>query len=795
MSKGGGAGKVYFVLYLAVVLELLIIIVERDEAEELLRKKQKETMRIVESILSQLQSGAGTEGINTRPQDEITIPPAGIDLKEVMGSDIRSFRKYIVEVGVTDVSSALNREEGESQIEYNRRLKKLVKLANVEEIEYQIFYNDSDDPNNAPLFLSDDTIRKNKMDFTQFEPGFEFTAADGTPWQFLGLRKLVLDDQETYNRLPANKENLTPEMLVPVYPLDKKLIIGPELAPDDIDPDSVFFYSEDLTGEEGERISSASSLKKRSFVVFFEPPSKAGWYKLRFASQTNRILGVRADENYNELPEETTVNIGTVQLTVKDLRKVLKELVTKLDKYELPSISVLVEEQNIDRFKMGLDRAKTLAGKDENPVEMKGKIDLYGYIAKLLAPGQSVNFDQNRGSIEFNVRVVTPEPKLAKPVISSLNYIACFDQLKPVFQFSISPYQGEGSNVVTGRVLDWNNEVVAEVDCRPLDQIADANVSAPTRGEERKYRGYVGKVLPAASGNTKYKLEITHRLGSQTFVDTTEMEIFPTKLANEDRVKAFLESFAVYGNRIQINAEPSSGNKILSQEFRTYIYSDKTSQPTPIDGIVATGDNALYCEAQAEEVFLRISWVQPYSGLEVDLLPTQSVKIKQEPPSVSTITMGTNVSGPETKINVRATNIRVSGGQTGDPDNPTADLQVSLAGQVDGKNIRNYDVSDISKPEITKEGETYTINFTINGKLQGREDKVTGSVSVPLQAVSINPINGKTSAPKPISVNITLDYEPERLGGRSPAGGRRPGGGGRPAQPQPQQQRPQERRR
>ena len=72
MSKGG-AGKVYFVLYLAVILELLIIIVERDEAEEGLMKKQKESMRIVESILTQLQSGAGTEGINTRPQDAIVL--------------------------------------------------------------------------------------------------------------------------------------------------------------------------------------------------------------------------------------------------------------------------------------------------------------------------------------------------------------------------------------------------------------------------------------------------------------------------------------------------------------------------------------------------------------------------------------------------------------------------------------------------------------------------------------------------------------------------------------------------
>ena len=58
--SGGGAGKVYFVLYLAVILELLIIIVERDEAEEHLVKRQKESMKIVESILSQLQTGAGS---------------------------------------------------------------------------------------------------------------------------------------------------------------------------------------------------------------------------------------------------------------------------------------------------------------------------------------------------------------------------------------------------------------------------------------------------------------------------------------------------------------------------------------------------------------------------------------------------------------------------------------------------------------------------------------------------------------------------------------------------------------
>ena len=65
MSGKGGAGKVYFILYLAVLLELLIIIVERDDAEEELRKeklaleqKTKRIQLIAETIINSLRSSA-----------------------------------------------------------------------------------------------------------------------------------------------------------------------------------------------------------------------------------------------------------------------------------------------------------------------------------------------------------------------------------------------------------------------------------------------------------------------------------------------------------------------------------------------------------------------------------------------------------------------------------------------------------------------------------------------------------------------------------------------------------------
>ncbi|SRR5579883_3051943 len=77
MSKGGGAGKVYFILYLAVLLELLIIIVERDDAEEELRKEKEELLRktkriqlIAETIINSLR-GSPTAVSSTSDQSMV----------------------------------------------------------------------------------------------------------------------------------------------------------------------------------------------------------------------------------------------------------------------------------------------------------------------------------------------------------------------------------------------------------------------------------------------------------------------------------------------------------------------------------------------------------------------------------------------------------------------------------------------------------------------------------------------------------------------------------------------------
>ncbi len=94
--SGGGAGKVYFILYLAVILELLIIIVDRDDAEEGLRKQTQEIQLIVQRILASLQT-TGTQ-ISTTPRDEITLDPTSQNKKN-------EERTYRVTVNVGDTST------------------------------------------------------------------------------------------------------------------------------------------------------------------------------------------------------------------------------------------------------------------------------------------------------------------------------------------------------------------------------------------------------------------------------------------------------------------------------------------------------------------------------------------------------------------------------------------------------------------------------------------------------------------------------------------------------------------
>lgn len=756
MSKGGGAGKVYFVLYLAVVLELLIIIVERDEAEEHLAKKQKETMRIVESILSQLQSGAGTEGINTRPQDEITIPPPGINIKEVLGADLKPNRKYIVEVGVTDISADLKRKEGESEKDYTQRLQKLVKLANVEQIQFQIFFNPSQDVAGPPQFPSEEELRKAKVDVANFNPGqyVESPNNTGAAWEFIGFTELILDEDATFNNLDLR--NLSPEKIQPIYPSGKIKRVGPVLVPSNLSVDSSFFYSAEETRREG--YDRKGGLLKRDFVVNFQPQSRAGWYKLRFVSRTNRILGIRGGMTADQIPDDATVNIGTVQLNVRDLRSVLRELSSKLERYNPPSTDILFKEQNIDKFIEQLNTAIQNAKTDDNATQIINNLNLYGYIVRLLAPGQSQYFDQNRGSIEFDIRVITPKPQIAEPTVQDLlPYIASFDAASPAFSFTISPYQ-ETANAIEGRIIDSRGGVAERLSLTPMDQMPNQRVTPPVRGGAREYFA----TIPGRLGPGKYTVEITHKLSGKTAQGTAQLEIFSTGLTkeSENEIVNRLESFGYYGNPVSLNAIPTSGAKIKPDQFRIYLTTDIESQRPAVQSLTIPPENGLNLKPPAKKLSLRITWLQPITEKEVDIYPNKSFTIKQEPPNIILRNMLTDVSGTATKFKVEARNIQVTKAPTGtDKD---AKIEVKVFGDpqvIDG--MTGYSPS--IEPMIDGDPENgYTLVLEFSGKLERGQTKVKGTIRVDVQAVAINPVNNERSEPKRTSVVIPINYEPDK---------------------------------
>jgi hypothetical protein len=66
MGTHSGAGKIYFILYLAVILELLLVIVDRDDAEDLLIKRREEIVQAFKEVLSNL-----AEKPSATPQQEV----------------------------------------------------------------------------------------------------------------------------------------------------------------------------------------------------------------------------------------------------------------------------------------------------------------------------------------------------------------------------------------------------------------------------------------------------------------------------------------------------------------------------------------------------------------------------------------------------------------------------------------------------------------------------------------------------------------------------------------------------
>jgi len=729
MSKGG-AGKVYFVLYLAVILELLIIIVERDEAEEHLVKKQRESQKIVESILTQLQSGAGTEGINTRPQDEITLTDK---LPSDQVKNFKKFRTYSIEVGVTDVAGS-DKLEGLEPKEKAERIETLKKLANVQELQYEVYYNTSKEID-IPSAPPDKAFSKVDLNPAVGDEIKDPNRPDAPNWILQASRRIELN----LNSMADYKEPVYGESSI------KSGDINKYAPPEAISSNTVFQYSKDRTDIVSKR--SGGKLNKRAFVINFQPPSQPGWYKLRFSSRTNRILGISADQKLSEMHEDAKVNIGTVQLKVKDLEIVKRDLTRQLEGLGLPSAQDLAEGKiEIDKFLTDIDNAREKAS---NP-EQRGKVNLYGYIARLLAPGRSKTFDQNRGSIEIDVRVQQPDVPDVPPVVAwDDEQLYSFDKApKTVATFIASPFDkgmpevkmnGKTLNVIKGNATDAS-------------------------GKTGKYKVEINEQL----GEGDYVLTASHSNGGKTSTQTCSLKVFQTslqcnkiegsdeKLCNEDEIKGAIDGIS-FGDALQFEAIPTSGSKIPGNQFRIYIEGTTNKQPANRLSVAST-DNYIV-PASSENVSVRIVWQSPKDqSIQVQIFPKENgpfeTKPTQRKPSINILGLSVSPMTDPRDPTIVVQNIEIKAPTSGDGEGGEQRAQiVGVKAEIDDKtNIKGYSVVVVGEPQ--KNGPKYNITLRLKGPIPVPRG-TKGTIKLRIRAAAQHP-NGEKSkdAVKPITVNF-----------------------------------------
>ncbi len=623
MSKGS-AGKVYFVLYLAVILELLIIIVERDEAEEGLHKKTKESMKIVQNILSQLQSGSGNFNMNVAPNDLIIIQDKATIESLPKDQRIKRQKTYSVKVGVTDISDAKHNEEEASEgiKDYT-----FTKLANVQELTYQLFFTETpkgETQENAPR-LPDSAYNSKRL--REFKTGDVATYIDqqlghSFNWTLLDNRQLKLDVPATheYNKSDGGWRKPLYGLAVNNALVDRSSQMK----------DTVFFY--DSVKSEKDLVNNGK-IVARTFTVNFDPGDerKDGWYKLRFFSSTNKILGVDFEGGLKDISDEDQVNVGVVKLKVKALRSVMQELQKELDgKVELRDRWFDGEGDFNTRYKAVSEfNAAIKLGRENNKdnEEVLSRITLYDYIVKLLTPGFSSFLDQNSGTMDIDVQVRKPEQQQPAPGISELETkIITFDKLqKTIITFALTPgsYFKPGNPSVD---IKGTPSLAGKYKIE-LDEANTGPVDPQANNKKRRYRMVFESPIPAGL----YNIKLNYSGGGKTDTASTDLKVLQSSL-DPKSMKQLAGLKLYYGKRLSLRSKMLADAELPLQQFKIdyQLGNEKKNQDNPY-GESWVGPNI---PAAAKKVKTDIVWIYPPTGERVPLF-TKETTPEQTPPDIA----------------------------------------------------------------------------------------------------------------------------------------------------------------
>ncbi|MFN5876748.1 MAG: hypothetical protein ACK45E_10780, partial [Ignavibacteria bacterium] len=434
MSKGG-AGKVYFVLYLAVILELLIIIVERDEAEEHLIRKQKEAEEIVEAVMAQLNTGFGASGVNALPQDEITLLDPAV-LSGVSERDRpKDERTYQVRVSTVKIKDILGDDLPDDVPSKRKRIKEIIQLFNVQDLKLLDSLNESNQVENLFLKINDLWINQ-KTDEIVNKIGAKRSISDafGDSYEFL---KAITPDSLSYGG--------------------------------DASTTASFRFSPHLTTLD--KAAFENGIKVFEYTFKQKSP---GLYRVNLSSKTNNILGVSGiDDKKGDNPEDV-ISIGTIQLSRKQLAKVEDRLQQTFGS----KVEALCNKfETVDAFtyqQYSQEMDAEVASMDYSKIGVKSKSDMLRRAELLknitvLLHGDANQMEQNNPTFRFEVFVKKPTIERAEPCIADLlnSQRVLSGVSKVVIPFTVNNYRG-----VLPTVTVTPSDVAVKV--IPLGQAAQA---------------------------------------------------------------------------------------------------------------------------------------------------------------------------------------------------------------------------------------------------------------------------------------------------------------------------------
>ncbi|HCN04231.1 MAG TPA: hypothetical protein DIS79_01310 [Bacteroidetes bacterium] len=690
MSKGG-AGKVYFVLYLAVILELLIIIVERDEAEEHLIRKQKEAEEIVEAVMAQLNTGSGSSGVNALPQDEITL----LDPRTIQGvaekDKPKDERTYQIRVSTVRVKDILGDALPDEAVAKERRIEEIIRLFNVSNLTLIDSLNSTSLVENLTLDLNKEWL-KNKTKEIMGKLGGKNTITDIPEYKDgLSFLRTIVPDSMDYT---SNSTMLT------------------------------FRFSPHLTLSDKSQFENGIKVFEYTFKQ-----TNPGLFKVMLQSKTNNIIGVSGLGKEGEGSENDVVSIGTIQLTRKQLAKVAKRLRSTLgstveticDKFATTS------EYKYVQFSKDLEEAIEKINHEDIGLPSKSDKIRRGELLKnitVLLHGDANQMEQNNPVFQFEINVKKPNIATADPCIADL--------VKAQRVLS-----GIKKVVIPLTVNNFRNET-PQVSITPSDAtVRVVPLGSGTSSGSLRNQPFEIHIEGVRTGDARkdYTVKITNLKMCDDTEPSAVVSVFPADLKNKSSIESVMDKRVMIGKPVRLPIEPSSGGDIQSNQFVLSYTLD--GQKTEIPGTTPLQITVPCVPKSMSSLNVEVKWVYRPLGSqyteEVVLFQKSVASAKQSSPEIL-------MTGTTELFDAKALKFTLSGIEVIPPRvdcNVTAqERDVKVDAKLDKPSVGKFTVFATTEPEG---GGRYRVVLQLKGpKMKFPGENVDITITATVGGVSIS---------------------------------------------------------